>query len=96
MTRTIRGSRSSPIASPTPSTGWMPRTPQPTSDIALLDDLGGCFEALAKASALARSISGQGGRREKSLKVLAEARSAVRSVLQRLNVLEDHDQLAAS
>ncbi len=67
----------------------------PTPDIALLNDLGGCFEALAGASALARDISCHGGRLEKALHLLAEAQSAVRSALGRLQAPDEPDQVAA-
>ncbi|QDV34378.1 hypothetical protein [Tautonia plasticadhaerens] len=64
-------------------------------DISLLDDLGGCFEALAGASALAAGDGERRGALGRSLHLLAEAQSAVRSATQHLQAPDDPDQLAA-
>jgi hypothetical protein len=72
-----------------------PDTSQPAG-VAPLDDVGGCFEAVAEALAL---LTGRGqGRRvavERALPLMAEAQSALRRALQRLQAPDDPDQLAA-
>jgi hypothetical protein len=64
------------------------------ADISWLDDLGGCFEAVAEAIALVREGGiGHRGRLERALPRLAEAQSALRGATQRLHAPDDPDQL---
>ena len=65
-----------------------------STDISLLDDVGGCFEALAAGIALMPSDPGRRGKLERLLPLLAEAQSMLRQALQRLGAPGDPDQLA--
>jgi hypothetical protein len=69
--------------------------PADTPDVSPLDQVGGCFEALAEALLLAGDAQGRRGGPERALPLLAEAQSAVRRSLRRLKVPDDPDQLAA-
>ncbi len=66
-----------------------------SSDLSLLDDVGGCFEALAEALPLISRAAGRRGVLERALTLLAEAQSMLRGALQRLRAPNDPDQLAA-
>ncbi len=73
-----------------------PAEPSGQADLALLDDAGGSFEALAEGlmsarMALERNQSAKAI--ERVLPLVAEAQSAVRNVLKRLGVTDDPDQL---
>jgi hypothetical protein len=69
-----------------------PESSQP-SDIEALGDLGGCFEAAAEALALVRRLPGHAKAMEPVLPLLAEAQSAVRVAIQRIQAPEDADQV---
>jgi hypothetical protein len=60
--------------------------------ISLLDDVAGCFEAVAESLALAEEPRQQGKGRERVLRFVAEAQSALRRALQRLDIQDDVDQ----
>ena len=66
-----------------------------STDVSPLDDAAGCFEALAEALGLAAAGEGRRGAGERALPLLAEAQSMLRRALQRLQVHDDPDQLAA-
>ena len=67
------------------------------ADVAVVDHVGGCFEAVAGALALVRGILNEHPGRpkglERSLPLVAEAQSALRSAIQRLGSAADPDQL---
>jgi hypothetical protein len=63
-----------------------------TPDIALLDHVGGCFETVAEGLLLLRDAQQRRGGLERVLPLLAEAQSALRRSLQRLQAREDPDQ----
>lgn len=67
------------------------------ADVAVVDHVGGCFEAVAGALALVRGILDEHPDRprglERSLPLVAEAQSALRSAIQRLGTTVDPDQL---
>jgi hypothetical protein len=65
-----------------------------STDISLLDDVGGCFEVLAEAVRLMPRDEGRRGELERALPVLAEAQSMLRRALQRLHASDDSEQLA--
>ncbi len=69
--------------------------PSGMPDLGPLDQVGGCFEALAEALLLVRASLPRRGELEKDLPLLAEAQSAVRQALRRLRAADDPDQLAA-
>jgi hypothetical protein len=69
--------------------------PSAVSDIALLDDVGGCFETVSEGLLLARDAELRPRGLERALPLLAEAQSALRLSLQRLEAPDDPDQLAA-
>jgi hypothetical protein len=74
---------------------WMNSPPSQPADISLLDDLGGCFDAVAAAIALVLDIDTvRPGRLEQSLPLLAEAQSALRAAIQGIQAPNDPDQLA--
>jgi hypothetical protein len=64
------------------------------TDLSLLDDVGGCFEALAEAIRLVPTGEGRRGELERALPMLAEAQSMLRRALQRLKAADDSEQLA--
>lgn len=67
-----------------------------TADVSLLDDVGGCFEAVAEASALVRGgVVGRPGRLGRTLPWLAAAQSALRAAIRRIGAPDDPDQLHA-
>jgi hypothetical protein len=69
----------------------------PSVDFALIDNVGGCFEAVTEALALVRAIvdehPGKPRRLECSLPLVAEAQSGLRAAFQRLGAAADPDQL---
>ena len=72
---------------------WM--SSQPASDsieVSILDDIAGCFDTLAESLALAQETQGRGKTFEQALKYLAEAQSAARRALQRVDIADDRDQ----
>jgi hypothetical protein len=75
---------------------WLdsPDTSKP-ADLSLLDQVGGCFEGVAEALSVLTGMRARRGVIERSLPLLAEAQSALRRALQRLNAPDDPDQLAA-
>jgi hypothetical protein len=74
---------------------WMNSPPSKPAEIALLDDVGGCFEAVAGAIALILDADIiRPGRLERSLPLLAEAQSALRTAIQGIQAPNDPDQLA--
>jgi hypothetical protein len=76
---------------------WMnhPSGPSP-SDLAKWDDVGGCFEALADGAALLAKLGDPSEREnvhfEQTLDLVAEAQSAVRSAVERVDGRPDSDQ----
>jgi hypothetical protein len=71
--------------------------PSQSADISLLDDLGGCFEAVAESLALVRIILDEKKAApralEEALPLVAEAQSSLRAAMQRMAAPEDADQL---
>ena len=67
--------------------------PSGSPDISLLDHVGGCFEAVAEALRLVQEDRERRAGLERSLPLLAEAQSALRRSLQRLQAPDDPDQL---
>ena len=65
-----------------------------TPDISLLDHVGGCFETVAEGLLFLRDAGHRPGGLERALSLLAEAQSALRQSLQRLESQEDSDQSA--
>jgi hypothetical protein len=69
----------------------------PPADLSLIDNLGGCFEAVAGALMLVRVMldehPGNQNILERLLPFVAEAQSALRVALQRLGAAADSDQL---
>jgi hypothetical protein len=69
----------------------------PSVDFALIDNVGGCFEAVAEALALVRAMldehPGKPKGLERSLPLVAEAQSGLRAAFQRLGAAADLDQL---
>jgi hypothetical protein len=67
------------------------------ADLALLDNVGGCFEMMAEALALVQGMleknPGSPQVLERLLPVVAEAQSALRASLQRLGAADDPEQL---
>ncbi|MGC8639767.1 MAG: hypothetical protein ACP5XB_07790 [Isosphaeraceae bacterium] len=61
-------------------------------DISLLDDVAGCFEAVAESLALAGEPQRQRKAQERVLRHVAEAQSALRQALRRLEIEDDPDQ----
>ena len=64
-------------------------------EIASLDQVAGCFDTLADGLRLIAHTGHRPGGLEKALPLLAEAQSAVRCALRRLQAPDDPDQLAA-
>jgi hypothetical protein len=71
--------------------------PSPVADVTRLDDLGGCYEAVAESLALARAIleekKAATRSMEEALPLIAEAQSSLRAATQRIAAPEDADQL---
>jgi hypothetical protein len=63
-------------------------------DLSLLDDVAGCFEAVAVSLRLMPRNEGRRGGMERALNLLAEGQSMLRRALQRLRAPDDPDQLA--
>jgi hypothetical protein len=64
------------------------------ADIALLDDVAGCFEAFAAAIRLLLDGGmGHQGRLERTLPLLAEAQSALRAAIQKLRRSDEPEQM---
>jgi hypothetical protein len=64
----------------------------PESDLAALEDVAGCFEALAEGLGLAQETDGHSQAFERALAYVAEAQSAARRALQRLGISGDPEQ----
>jgi hypothetical protein len=62
------------------------------SGLSVLAQVAGCFEAVAEALLLVRGEEGRTGALERGLQLVAEAQSALRRVLQRMNIADDPDQ----
>jgi hypothetical protein len=66
-------------------------------DVSALDDLGGCFEAVAEALALVRGILDERRANPRSMEdvlpLVAEAQSSLRAAIQRISGPDDADQL---
>ena len=66
-------------------------------DVSVLDDLGGCYDAVAESLALARGVLGEKKATPKALgevlPLVAEAQSALRIALQGVAAQDDADQL---
>ncbi len=65
-----------------------------STDLSLLDDVAGCYEALAEVVQLVPRGEGRRGEWERTLPLLAEAQSMLRRSLQRLRGPDDPEQLA--
>jgi hypothetical protein len=63
-------------------------------DIRALDLVAGCFETVAEALAFADAEQARPSGLERALRLLAEAQSALRQALRKLQVSDDSDQLA--
>ncbi|MDB5391041.1 MAG: hypothetical protein JWM11_6687 [Planctomycetaceae bacterium] len=77
---------------------WMCQASGPApSDLKLYEDVASCFEAIAEVLAVIRTIQDNSDAYqtefEKSLDLLAEAQSALRVAVTRLEYMNDHDQL---
>jgi hypothetical protein len=77
---------------------WLQSSPDSSpADISLLDNVGGCFEAVAEALTLVRTTLEEhpGNQKvlERPLLLVAEAQSALRGAVQRLGATTDSDQL---
>ena len=77
---------------------WMQSSSDSVSaDLSVLDDVGGCFEAVAEALTLVRIVLEEhpGNQKvlERPLSLVAEAQSALRGAFQRLGSTADPDQL---
>ncbi len=77
---------------------WMKSSEDsPAADLSLVDDVGGCFEAVAEALTLIRVTleehPGSQKALERSLPLVAEAQSGLRAAFQRLDAAADPDQL---
>lgn len=68
--------------------------PSRSADLSLLEDVGGCYEAMAEALELMPGGDSRRGKMERALPILAEAQSMLRSALQRLRAPSDPDQIA--
>lgn len=71
------------------------KSPSASPDVTPLDQVGGCFEALAEALLLVGEAQSRRGGPEMALPLLAEAQSAVRRSLRRIEMPDDPEQLAA-
>jgi hypothetical protein len=69
--------------------------PSGAPDIATLDEVGGCFEAVAEGLLLVRDARQRPDGLERALPLLAEAQSALRRSLRRVTAPDDPDQIAA-
>jgi hypothetical protein len=65
----------------------------PSADLSWLDDVGGCFESMAKALGLVQDTWDHPKVLEQLLPLIAEAQSAVRVSLHRIQAPDDPDQL---
>lgn len=77
---------------------WMCQASGPSpSDLKLYEDVASCFDAIADVLAVIRTIQDNSDAYqtefEKSLDLLAEAQSALRVAVTRLEYMNDHDQL---
>jgi hypothetical protein len=72
---------------------WLDEDSGQSSDLSMLDDVGGCFEAVAEATRLLSTSKGRRGGLERALPLAAEAQSMLRRALQRLRAPSDPDQL---
>src|SRR5271166_5610549 len=72
---------------------WMSsQTASDSTEVAILDDIAGCFDTIAESLALVQETQGRGKIFEQALQYLAEAQSAARRALQRLDIVDDRDQ----
>ena len=72
---------------------WMSsQTASDSTEVAILDDIAGCFDTIAESLALVQEIQGRGKIFEQALQYLAEAQSAARRALQRVDIADDRDQ----
>lgn len=67
--------------------------PSRSANFSLLDDVGGCYEAMAEGLGLIVGVEGRRGKLERALPLLAEAQSMLRAALQRLRAPADPDQV---
>lgn len=73
---------------------WLDEEDSPEgTDLSLLDNVGGCYEAMAEALALSASARNRRGLIGRTLPLTAEAQSMLRRALQILHAPEDPDQL---
>ena len=72
---------------------WMnSQTASDSTEVAILDDIAGCFDTVAESLALVQETQGRGKIFEQALQYLAEAQSAARRALQRVGIADDRDQ----
>ncbi len=73
---------------------WLDEEDSPEgTDLSLLDNVGGCYEAMAEALQLSASARNRRGLIGRTLPLMAEAQSMLRRALQILRAPEDPDQL---
>ncbi|MHB1558958.1 MAG: hypothetical protein ACYC61_16025 [Isosphaeraceae bacterium] len=73
---------------------WLDEEDAPEgTDLSLLDNVGGCYEAIAEALELSASARNRRGLIGRTLPLMAEAQSMLRRALQILHAPEDPDQL---
>jgi hypothetical protein len=65
-----------------------------SADLSLLDDVAGCYEAVAEAVEILADVGGRRGSMERALPLAAESQSMLRRALKRLHAPDDPDQLA--
>lgn len=73
---------------------WLDEEDSPEgTDLSLLDNVGGCYEAMAEAMELSAAARNRRGLMGRTLPLMAEAQSMLRRALQILHAPEDSDQL---
>ncbi len=65
-----------------------------SADLSMLDDVAGCYEAVAEAMLFLGGVASRRGSMERVLPLAAESQSMLRRALQRLHGPDDPDQLA--
>jgi hypothetical protein len=72
---------------------WMSsQTASGSTEFSILDEIAGCFDTVAESLALVQQTQGRGKVFERALQYLAEAQSALRRALQRVDIADDPDQ----
>jgi len=69
---------------------WMSsQTASGSTEFSILDEIAGCFDTVAESLALVQQTQGRGKVFERALQYLAEAQSALRRALQRVDIADD-------